>query len=86
MQNRAQSTAIIPITGTAGEVVAPMRFVTDEPHPGSVVLTEGEFGTAWQRFFSDGRWHPVRGGGSKTWDQLVARRNLVLVYDAPERD
>ncbi len=28
-----------------------------EPNPGSVVLTEGEFGTAWQRYFNDGLWH-----------------------------
>lgn len=56
-----------------------------EPLPGSVVLTEGEWGTAWQRFFSDGRWHPTRGGGSRTWAQLLGKRNLVLVYDATER-
>lgn len=57
-----------------------------EPLPGSIVLTEGEFGTAWQRFYSDGRWHPTRGGGSRTWKQLLRKRNLFLVYDAPVRE
>jgi hypothetical protein len=49
------------------------------------VLTDGEWGTAWQRHFSTGRWHPTRGGGSVDWDTLCTRRNLVLVYNAPPR-
>lgn len=77
------STYLVPITDTYGN---PVHSRTDiEPAHGSVVLTDGEFGTAWQRHFADGRWHPTRGGGSKTWGQLCARRNLVLVYDARER-
>lgn len=56
-----------------------------EPRCGSVVLTEGLHGTAWQRHFSTGRWHPTRGGGSKTWADLITKRNLVLVYSADER-
>ena len=55
-----------------------------EPLPGSVVLTEGEFGTAWQRYFSDGKWHSVRGGGAKQWKYLLGKRNLTLAYDADE--
>lgn len=56
-----------------------------EPNPGSIVMTDGLWGTAWQLHFSDGRWHPTRGGGSKTWAELLLRRNLVLVYDAEPR-
>lgn len=74
----------IPMTDARGAVL--MRVDEDEPLPGSVVLTEGQHGSAWQRFFSDGLWHPVRGGGPRTWEHLLTKRNLVLVYDAPERD
>lgn len=56
-----------------------------EPLPGSVVMTEGCFGTAWQRYFSDGLWHRVGSKASRTWAQMLNQRNLVLVYDAPER-
>lgn len=56
-----------------------------EPNPGSVVITEGRHGTAWQLFFSDNRWHPTRGGGSKTWRELLTRSRVTLVYEAPER-
>lgn len=58
-----------------------------EPLPGSVVLTEGEFGTAWQRYFSDGMWHRVGGGSArgKGWPYFLTKRNVVLVYDAHER-
>lgn len=76
---------IIPITDTAGRLLLPEADLF-EPLPGSVVLTEGLHGTAWQRFFSDGRWHPTRGGGSKDWNQMLTKRNLALVYDAAERE
>lgn len=72
------------LTGQKGEHLL-LDLYADEPNPGSVVLTYGEWGTAWQRFFSDGRWHPTRGGGSRTWAELLTRRNLVLVYTAPPR-
>lgn len=59
----------------------------DEPYPSSVVLTQGQFGTAWQRYFSDGLWHSVtRPGEPHDWQWMITQRNLVLVYDAPERD
>lgn len=80
------STNTGPIRLTDGHGEFPNNHYQCQPNPGSVVLTEGEHGTAWQRFFSDGRWHPTRGGGSRTWDQLLTKRNLVLVYDAPVRD
>lgn len=57
-----------------------------QPLPGSVVLTEGEHGTAWQLFFSDGLWHSTRGGRPKTWAEMTQKRNLVLVYEAPPRE
>lgn len=58
----------------------------NEPSHGSVVLTNGEYGTAWQRFFSDGRWHRVGTGKGRSWEQMLAERNLVLVYEAPIRE
>ena len=75
---------LTPITDTHGNLLHP--GFTREEHPGSIVMTDGEWGTAWQRHFSTGRWHPTRGGGSKTWAELLARRNLVLVYSAPPRE
>lgn len=75
---------LIPITDTQGRVLVPGDDI--EPLPGSIVLTEGPFGTAWQRFFSDGLWHSVGHGSLRlTWEQMLHHRNLVLVYDAPER-
>lgn len=75
---------LIPMTDGRGALLQDTEGCI-EPLPGSVVLTEGKHGTAWQRFFSDGKWHPTRGGGSRTWEQMLSKRNLVLVYDAPER-
>jgi hypothetical protein len=74
---------LIPITDSIGKPV--LHNAKVEPHPASVILTQGEFGSAWQRFFSDGLWHPVRGGRPRTWEWLTTQRNLVLVYDAEER-
>ena len=48
-------------------------------------MTEGYFGTAWQRFFSDGLWHSCRGGHPMTWEDIISKRNVVLIYDADER-
>lgn len=76
---------IIPLTDDKGRLLVP-AYETDEPLASSVVLTEGLHGTAWQRFFSDGKWHPTRGGRSKTWPELLAKRNVVLIYDAAPRE
>lgn len=75
---------IIQLTDDHGRVVC---SEIAEPNPGSVVLTSGEFGTAWQRLFSNGRWSSTTPGGalSVTWQDLLTRRNLVLIYDAPVR-
>jgi hypothetical protein len=75
----------IPLTDTRGKILLAGTALA-EPLPGSVLLTNGEHGTAWQRFFSDGKWHPTRGGGSRTWEQMLTMRNAVLVYDAPVRE
>lgn len=69
------------LTNFYGAVVA----ATDQPHPGSVVLSGGPHGTAWQRHFSDGLWHRTGGGRGRTWREVMAHRNLVLVYDAVPR-
>lgn len=58
---------------------------THEPAVSSVVLTNGNYGNAWQRHGSDGLWHST-GGGKRRWSQLLRMRNLVLVYEAPERE
>lgn len=76
---------IIPITDARGQHLLP----TDEQHeplPGSVALTQGLHGTAWQRFFSDGKWHSVgEVEPPQDWESLLSRRNLVLIYDAERR-
>ena len=74
---------MIQITDDRGKF--PNHEYDKQPPPGSVVLTSGQWGTAWQRYFSDGRWHCTRGEGSRTWAELLRRRNLVLVYEAPVR-
>jgi hypothetical protein len=72
----------LPLTDTRGRALVGAHIET-EPEPASVVLTSGETGTAWQRWFSDGLWHSTRSGGGKTWEWMLAQRNVVLVYDAP---
>lgn len=74
---------LVPITDSVGKPV--LHNAEVEPNPGSVVLTEGEFGTMWQRFFSDGLWHRVGHGRPKTWADIIAKRNVVLVYEAEVR-
>lgn len=79
------TTQPIPLTDSRGALLLAGRAY-DEPLPGSVVLSDGEYGTAWQRYFSDDLWHRVGGGRTKDWAELLTKRNLVLVYDAPERE
>jgi hypothetical protein len=74
---------VMPITDERGQPI--MHNADEQPRPGSVVLTNGEYGTAWQRYFSDSLWHRTGGGRPRPWWWLVQQRNLVLVYDAPER-
>lgn len=83
-KTRTRNHLWIPVTDHVGRLLLPAEE-THEPLPGSILMTEGEHGTAWQRHFSDGYWHSTVGGRRRTWDELIRRRNVVLVYDAPAR-
>lgn len=76
---------MITLTDRVGKPLVHPDYL-DEPLPGSIVLTEGEHGTCFQRHFSDGLWHSTRGGRARRWAELLTRNNLVLVYDAEERE
>lgn len=82
----AGGTRLIPITDHQGHVLVPGEEF--EPLPGSIVLTQGAWGTAHQKFFSDGLWYAVGRASipGRTWESMLTERNLVLVYDAPERN
>lgn len=75
----------VPMTNDRGSLMVEPEATT-EPEPGSILLTEGSHGTAWQRHFTDGKWHSTRGGAAKTWADLIQKRNVVLVYDAAVRE
>lgn len=72
----------------AGRPPGPGGLPVSRPQPprGSVVLTEGPRGTAWQRFFSDGRWHSVT-GKSTSWERLLRADRpgapVLVVYTPP---
>lgn len=74
----------VPLTDDKGAPMVPPEGLA-EPLPGSILLTQGSHGTAWQRYFSDELWHRVGGGRARSWDEMLAERNLVLVYDADVR-
>lgn len=76
---------LIHITDARRKLLLPKDDCT-EPEPGSIVLVKGIYGTAWQRFFSDGLWHSVRGGRPRTWEEILTEDRVVLVYDAEPRD
>lgn len=71
---------LVRLTDDSGTAV---RELNRQPHPGSVVLTSGAHGTAWQRHASDGLWHCTVNGATLSWFMLCRRRNLMLAYDAP---
>lgn len=59
-----------------------------EPVHGSVIMTQGPSGTAWQRLFNDGLWHSTT-GYTKTWadiQRLAARHKMpaILLHDAED--
>lgn len=72
-----------PLTNVHGKPLPGID--TTEPEPGSVLLVQGEHGTAWQRWFKDGLWHSVRGGRGRTWDEMLRQRHVVLVHEATVR-
>jgi hypothetical protein len=77
-------TRLIQVTDDQGALVLDDE-TSYEPLPGSIIMTEGIHGTAWQRWFGDGLWHRTGSSQKKDWDYLLTKRNLVLVYDADER-
>lgn len=77
---------MIPMTDDKGRTIAHPDDAAIEPLPGSIALSEGMYGTAWQRHFNDGLWHSTRGSATATWSEMLTKRNLVLVYDADERE
>lgn len=76
---------LIHLTDYEGDVLVDSDQ-THEPLPGSVVMEYGLHGTAWQRHFNDGKWHSTRGGRALTWEQMLCKRHLWLIYDAEPRD
>lgn len=74
---------LIPLTDDRGKALLPDDEMSC-PLPGSVVLTSGAHGTAWQRHFSDGAWYSTH-GSRREWSDLLRHRNLVLVYEAAPR-
>lgn len=71
---------MIQITDDRGRHTA---FALAEPELDSIALTEGRHGTAWQRL-SDGSWRSTT-GATATWDHILSRRNVFLVYSAEPR-
>lgn len=69
------------ITDTFGRLVGS----GEEPPLASVVLVGGETGVAWQRMHRTGKWHHTD-GRIRSWNSMLGRRNLVLVYEAPARE
>jgi hypothetical protein len=73
----------IPLIDTAGN---PVGDDLSEPAQSSIILIDGKWGTALQRH-SDGLWHSTGRAKPKTWEWIIAnKRNVVLVYDAEERN
>jgi hypothetical protein len=77
-------TRLIRVTDDQGALVLDEQ-TSYEPLPGSIIMTEGVHGTAWQRWHCDGLWHRCGSSQKKDWDYLLTKRNVVLVYDADQR-
>lgn len=66
------------------------RDLPGEPPRGSVVMTDGLEGTAWQRLHGDGLWHSST-GRTEAWATLCDREGQygrggpLLVHLAPPR-
>lgn len=75
---------MIPLTDDRGHLLVPSEEAHN-PEPGSVVLTNGKYGTAWQRHFADGLWHSTRGGKAQPWSVMLRKRGLLLAYEAQPR-
>lgn len=63
----------------------------DEPPHGSVILLNGPTGTAWQRHYRDGLWHPTTINASYPWAHLLDTRavratGILVIHRAPDQD
>ena len=58
-----------------------------EPPEGSVVMLHSDTGTAYQRLFRTGMWHPTSGATSLYWAELWQKSDkIILIYKAPEEN
>lgn len=55
-----------------------------QPERGSIMMNDGLHGTAWQRHFTDGKWHSTT-GATRTFGSLCRLRNVWIVYSAATR-
>lgn len=67
-------------------------LLANEPAPGSIVLTDGWTGRAWQRLYSNSDvWGSILSTKTKSWTQIMATNRpgpgaVRLIYIAPLRD
>lgn len=65
--------------------MTPLTATSPEPSEGSVVMTESATGTAWQRFYSDSKWHSVTGAVREFADLFINSkgqpRAVLLLHD-----
>jgi hypothetical protein len=68
--------------------MTPIKVYPLEPTHGSVVLTSGPTGTAWQRHFKDGLWHSTTGHVFNWYDvnQFWSTPDIIVIYNAPEEN
>ena len=59
--------------------------VMQQPERGSIMMNDGLHGTAWQRHFTDGKWHSTT-GATRTFGSLCRLRNVWIVYSAAVRE
>lgn len=67
-----------------------MNYMTHsdpEPPEGSVVLIHGDTGTAYQRLYRTGMWHPTSGAISLDWAELWQKSDqIILIHAAPKEN
>ena len=81
VDSTAGSIKAVALTDTFGIPLVEMP----EPEPGSILMVDGLYGVAWQRFFSDNKWHSTT-GAKRSFATLMEQRNVWLVYSAPVRE
>ena len=68
------SSDIVRITDNSARLDPEWAQDPEEPLPGSVVLINGEWGSAFQRYFSDNSITPSQLCGGGPWESLVILR------------